>query len=70
MNGDGQINTRDAKLIMQYELGLIDETKLDLLAADVNGDGAVNTRDAKLIMQFELGIITEFPIVVNGKENA
>ena len=60
VNGDGQINTRDAKLIMQYELGLVDESKLDLLAADVNGDGAINTRDAKLIMQYELGIITQF----------
>ena len=62
VNGDGKINTRDAKLIMQYELGLIDETKLDLVAADVNGDGRINTRDAKLIMQLELGLIEEFPI--------
>ena len=61
VNGDGRINTRDAKLIMQYELGLIDETKLDLVAADVNGDGRINTRDAKLIMQLELGLIEEFP---------
>ena len=61
VNGDGQINTRDAKLIMQYELGLIDETNVDLAAADVNGDGQINTRDAKLIMQLELGLITEFP---------
>ena len=62
VNGDGKINTRDAKLIMQYELGLIDETKLDLVAADVNGDDRINTRDAKLIMQLELGLIEEFPI--------
>ena len=61
VNGDGQINTRDAKLIMQYELGLIDESKVNLTAADVNGDGQINTRDAKLIMQLELGLITEFP---------
>ena len=61
VNGDGEINTRDAKLIMQYELGLIDASKLNLAAADVNGDGEINTRDAKLIMQKELGIISEFP---------
>ena len=60
VNGDGNINTRDAKLIMQYELGLVDETALNLQAADVNGDGSINTRDAKLIMQYELGIITQF----------
>ena len=55
VNGDGQVNTRDAKLIMQFELGMLTET-LDLYAADVNGDGEVNTRDAKIIMQYELGI--------------
>ena len=62
VNGDGAVNTRDAKLIMQYELKLIDATQLDLTAADVNGDGEINTRDAKLIMQYELKIITEFPV--------
>ena len=61
VNGDGAINTRDAKLIMQYELGLLDASQLDLVAADVNGDGAINTRDAKLIMQFELGLIAQLP---------
>ena len=61
VNGDGEVNTRDAKLIMQYELGLLDATGLDLAAADVNGDGEINTRDAKLIMQYELGLIDQFP---------
>ena len=62
VNGDGAINTRDAKLIMQYELGLVDSNELILDMADVNGDGAINTRDAKLIMQLELGLITQFPV--------
>jgi hypothetical protein len=61
VNGDGKVNTTDAKLIMQYDLGLIDENGLDLSVADVNGDGKVNTTDAKLIMQLDLGLITEFP---------
>lgn len=61
VNGDGEINTRDAKLIMQYELGLVGADKLELAAADLNGDGQINTRDAKLIMQYELGLITKFP---------
>ena len=60
-NCDGKINTRDAKLIMQYELGIVDETALAIGAADVNGDGAINTRDAKMIMQYELGLIDHFP---------
>ena len=60
VNGDGAVDTTDAKLIMQYDLGLIDETALTLEAADVNGDGAVDTTDAKLVMQLDLGLIEEF----------
>jgi hypothetical protein len=59
VNGDGKVNTTDAKLIMQYDLGLIDENGLDLTVADVNGDGKVNTTDAKLIMQFDLGLVED-----------
>ena len=61
VNGDGAVNTTDAKLIMQYDLGIIDADGLNLSVADVNGDGAVNTTDAKLIMQKDLGIISRFP---------
>ena len=61
VNGDGKVDTTDAKLIMQYDLGIIDETALTLSVADVNGDGKIDTTDAKLIMQLDLGIITEFP---------
>ena len=62
VNGDGQIDTTDAKIIMQYDLGM-PNIDIDLLAADVNGDGVVDTTDAKLIMQLDVGIITEFPKV-------
>ena len=64
VNGDGLIDTTDAKLIMQYDLGLISEADLNIQAADVNGDGLIDTTDAKLIMQLDLGLITEF-----SKEN-
>ena len=60
VNGDGAVNTTDAKLIMQLDLGLVDETKVDTAVADVNGDGAINTTDAKLIMQFDLGLNEDF----------
>ena len=61
VNGDGKIDTTDAKLIMQLDLNLIDETEMTVEAADVNGDGKVDTTDAKLIMQLDLGLIQEFP---------
>lgn len=60
VNGDGLADTTDAKLIMQYDLGLVAATALDLTVADVNGDGLVDTTDAKLIMQLDLGLITGF----------
>ena len=61
VNGDGKVDTTDAKLIMQLDLGIITEADLNVAAADVNGDGKIDTTDAKLIMQLDLGIITEFP---------
>ena len=61
VNGDGAVDTTDAKLVMQLDLGLTEEAELDPAVADVNGDGAIDTTDAKLIMQLDLGLITEFP---------
>ncbi len=61
VNGDGIVDTTDAKLIMQYDLGLVSEDELVMEAADVNRDGMVNTTDAKLIMQFNIGLIDAFP---------
>lgn len=61
VSGDGQVDTTDAKLVMQYDLGLIAATALDLTVADVNNDGLIDTTDAKLIMQLDLGLIPGFP---------
>lgn len=60
VNHDDKVNTTDAKLIMQLELGMVDENAIDLSLADVNGDGKYNTTDAKLVMQLELGMIPDF----------
>jgi hypothetical protein len=62
VNNDGLVDTTDAKLIMQLDLGMIGEDDLLVDVADVNGDGLIDTTDAKLIMQLDLGLITEFPI--------
>ncbi len=61
VNGDGKIDTTDAKLIMQLDLDLIDVAELDITVADVNGDGKIDTTDAKLIMQYDLELIEKFP---------
>ena len=61
VNGDDKVDTTDAKLIMQFDLTMIDSIGLNLLVADVNGDGEVDTTDAKLIMQFDLGMVNDLP---------
>jgi len=51
VNGDGKINARDAKLVLQYFNGKTEFTEEQKAKADVNGDGKINARDAKLILQ-------------------
>ena len=51
VNGDGKINARDAKLVLQYFNGKVELTEEQKAKADVNGDGKINARDAKLILQ-------------------
>ena len=50
VNRDGQVDTVDARLVLQQ---IVDKVKFDpaqLLAADVNGDGQVDTADAREIL--------------------
>lgn len=60
VNGDGAVNTTDARLVLQYAVGKISDSDLDLSVADVNGDGQINTTDARLILQFAVGKINNF----------
>ena len=49
-NGDGEINSRDAVLVLSY---CADDSAegIDLAAADVNGDGEIDSRDAVAILR-------------------
>ena len=60
VNGDGEVNSVDAALILQLNAGLIASLPCQE-AADVNGDGAVTSEDAALILQFTAGFIESFP---------
>ena len=51
VNGDGKVNARDAKLVLQYFNGKVEFTEEQKAKADVNGDSKINARDAKLILQ-------------------
>lgn len=62
VNGDGEVNTTDARLVLQYSVNKITADALNLSVADVNGDGTVNTSDARLILQKAVNKIPSFPI--------
>jgi hypothetical protein len=61
-DNNGEVNTMDALLVLQYYTGAITESDLVLGVCDVDGDGIVNTLDALLILQFYTGAIDKFPI--------
>ncbi len=61
INGDGVVNTTDARLALQYAVEKITLTGSQLGLGDVDGDGIVNTTDARLILQYAVEKIDKFP---------
>ena len=57
VNGDGQVNIRDASQIQRYILGVVEFDDEQLSVADTNGDGEINIRDATQIQKFLVGLI-------------
>ena len=53
VNGDGKINTKDAALLLQYFVAIVNS--IDEEVADVNNDGKVNSKDASMILQYCAG---------------
>lgn len=58
-NGDGEINSLDAALILKYASNTADIAEDMLQYADVNGDGSVNSIDAALILKFAAGLLDD-----------
>ncbi len=56
VNGDGRINSRDARQLLRYLAGMSSENEQDLGMADYNGDGRINVRDARAILAYLAGI--------------
>lgn len=61
VDGDGSINSTDARLILQYYAKKINESQLNIAVADVDGDGSINSTDARLILQLYAKKISKFP---------
>lgn len=51
VNGDGLVNSSDARLVLQYTVELTALTSAQLAAADVDGNGQVNSSDARRMLQ-------------------
>ena len=60
VNGNGNINTADAVLILKYAAEMVVLDCTSFTAADVNHDDKVNTSDAVMILRYAAGIIMEF----------
>ena len=58
VNGDGKVNSSDARLVLQYTVELIPLTEEQLARANMNGDGLVNSSDARLILQATVELAT------------
>ena len=62
VDGDGEISSSDARLVLQYAVKKISGQALALSAADVSGDGTVDSTDARWILQAAVKKIDQFPI--------
>lgn len=51
VNGDGLVNSSDARLVLQFTVELIELDAQQQAAADVDGNGAINSTDARWILQ-------------------
>ena len=61
IDGNGTVNTTDARLALQYAVEKITLNEAQLVVGDVDGDGVVNTTDARLILQYAVEKIDKFP---------
>ena len=55
LNADNQINTTDARLLLQAAVDKLSLSEEAAAVSDVNGDGKVDTTDARLALQYAVG---------------
>ena len=60
VNGDNDVDSSDAALLLKFDAGVIDLNDTQIIAADVNGDGDADSADAALILKYDSGIIDTF----------
>lgn len=62
VNGDGEVDTIDANMIISYYYGNTELTEEQLIAANANGDEEVDTIDANMIISYYYGNIASLRI--------
>ena len=61
-DGNGAVNSTDARLALQLSVGKIaPEDLASPQSADVDGDGKISSTDARLILQYSVGKIADWP---------
>ena len=62
VNGDGKINSSDARMILQAAVGYVQLTEEQKARADVKQDGEINSSDARVVLQYSVGSVSELPV--------
>ena len=60
--GNGRIDSTCARMVLQYEVGLITLTPAQIAAGKVTGEKELCIADARAILQKLVGKITKFPV--------
>ncbi len=61
MDCDGQVNSKDAELILQLDAGLVTSLPCED-NGDVDGDGEITSADARLVLLFEARLLPGLPL--------
>lgn len=57
VNCDGEVTAVDARLVLQYVAGLVEDYDINMFYADANSDGDITAVDARIILQKVAGLI-------------
>ena len=62
VNGDGEINSGDALVILRHSVAAEVLDSAEFERADVTGDKTVNSSDALAVLRYSVGLITKFDV--------
>ena len=60
MNGDGNVDSTDALIILQWSVNVGTESHSKSIKADVNQDGKLDAQDALMVLQYSIFLFDRF----------